>query len=238
MPISFRFRLVPFIASLLLVSLGIALAQWQTRRAQEKETIALHMTANMHLPALSLDGSTAATGIAPFRKLQVRGQWIREWPLYLDNRPLQGKAGLYALMPFKVAGSNKYVLIARGWQPRDARDRMHVTPPVTADGELVLEGIVRDQLDRVMQLGQPDAVKPGAIMQNLELSALAKQTGWDLYPFVLEQTSNAADGLSREWPLPSAGADKHRGYAFQWYALALMALIFFVVTGFRRGKNG
>jgi len=31
--------------------------------------------------------------------------------------------------------------------------------------------------------------------------------------------------------------EKHRGYAFQWYALAAMAFIFFVVTGIRRGKK-
>jgi surfeit locus 1 family protein len=29
----------------------------------------------------------------------------------------------------------------------------------------------------------------------------------------------------------------HRGYAFQWYALALMALLFFIVTGFRNGTR-
>jgi surfeit locus 1 family protein len=41
----------------------------------------------------------------------------------------------------------------------------------------------------------------------------------------------------RGWPRPSTGVEKHRGYAFQWYALAGMALVFFVVTGFRRGKK-
>jgi cytochrome oxidase assembly protein ShyY1 len=31
--------------------------------------------------------------------------------------------------------------------------------------------------------------------------------------------------------------EKHQGYAFQWYALAAMAVIFFVVNGCRRGKT-
>ncbi|MFZ6757076.1 SURF1 family protein [Undibacterium sp. Ji50W] len=237
MPISFRFRPIPFIACLLLVSLGIALAQWQTRRAQEKELVAAQMAERQHLPALALTAATPATQILPFRTLQLRGQFINDWPVYLDNRPLQGKAGLYVLMPFKLAGGNRYVLVARGWQQRDARDRMHVSAAPAPAGELLLEGIVRDQLDRVMQLGTPETVKPGSIVQNLELDGLAQQTGWNFYPFILEQTSATQDNLSRDWPLPSAGADKHRGYAFQWYALALMAFVFFVVTGFRRGKN-
>ncbi|MFZ6872104.1 SURF1 family protein [Undibacterium sp. Di27W] len=237
MPISFRFRLIPFIACLLLASLGIALAQWQTHRAQEKENLAAQMTERQHLPALILNAQTPSGQLQAFRKLQVSGQFIREWPLYLDNRPLQGKAGLYVLLPFKLADSNKYVLIARGWHPRDARDRMHVPDIPVASGPVVLEGMLREKLDRVMQLGQADLVKPGSLLQNIDVDALAKQTGWDFYPFVLEQTTVVNDGLSRDWPMPSAGADKHRGYAFQWYALALMAFLFFVVTGFRRGKN-
>jgi len=41
----------------------------------------------------------------------------------------------------------------------------------------------------------------------------------------------------RDWPPPSLGVEKHRAYAFQWYALALMALLFFLVTGSRRGTS-
>ncbi|PXX42003.1 SURF1 family protein [Undibacterium pigrum] len=237
MPISFRFRLIPFIACLLLISLGIALAQWQTHRAEEKEMLAVQLTARQHLPALSLNAQTPPEQLLAFRKLQLNGQLIREWPLYLDNRPLQGKAGVYVLMPLKLAGSSKYVLVARGWHPRNARDRMQMPVVPVPAGQIVIEGMMRDKLDRVMQLGQAETVKPGSLLQNVDVAALAKQTGWDFYPFVVEQTSAFDDGLSRDWPMPSAGADKHRGYAFQWYALALMAFLFFVVTGFRRGKN-
>jgi cytochrome oxidase assembly protein ShyY1 len=45
------------------------------------------------------------------------------------------------------------------------------------------------------------------------------------------------EGLVRDWPVPSAGVDKHHGYAFQWYALAAMAVLFFVITGFRSGRK-
>ncbi len=237
MPISFRFRLIPFIASLLLVSLGIALAQWQTHRAEEKENIAAESAARMQMPALVLTAKTMLADVQAFRTLRLSGQFVKEWPLYLDNRPLQGKAGLYVLMPFRLAGSSKYVLVARGWQQRDPQDRMHVPAIPSPVGEIVLQGVVRDRLDRVMQLGQAEEIKPGSMLQNLDVTHIAKQTGWDFYPFVLEQVSAADDGLSRDWPQPSAGADKHRAYAFQWYALALMAFLFFVITGFSRGKR-
>jgi surfeit locus 1 family protein len=44
-----------------------------------------------------------------------------------------------------------------------------------------------------------------------------------LAPWVAQQTSPAADGLVRDWPALGAGADRHRGYAVQWYALAVVA---------------
>ena len=47
------------------------------------------------------------------------------------------------------------------------------------------------------------------------------------------------DGLVREWPDPGSGVDKHLGYAFQWYALAVLVAglwIRFVV--FRTEKAG
>jgi cytochrome oxidase assembly protein ShyY1 len=58
-----------------------------------------------------------------------------------------------------------------------------------------------------------------------------------MQPFVIEQLSDTRDGLIRDWPRPSTGIDRHLGYAFQWYALAATAFIFFVVTGFRRGTK-
>jgi cytochrome oxidase assembly protein ShyY1 len=45
------------------------------------------------------------------------------------------------------------------------------------------------------------------------------------------------DGLIRDWPNPAVGVEKHKAYAFQWYALSLMAFIFFIVTGYRSGKE-
>lgn len=88
-----------------------------------------------------------------------------------------------------------------------------------------------------MQLGKADVLRPGAIVQNMNASEFENSAGLKMQPFVLEQTSDMQDGLVRDWPRPSLGVEKHQGYAFQWYALAVMALIFFVATGFRRGKE-
>jgi cytochrome oxidase assembly protein ShyY1 len=74
-------------------------------------------------------------------------------------------------------------------------------------------------------------------VQNLDIPEFAQASGLSLQPFIIEQSTDVRDGLTRDWPRPSTGVDKHRGYAFQWYALAATALIFFIVTGFRSGRK-
>jgi cytochrome oxidase assembly protein ShyY1 len=104
---------------------------------------------------------------------------------------------------------------------------------------VTITGRVRLGMGKVMQLGQPATVKPGAILQNLDTAQFAAASKLPVQPFFIEQTGPTGPGekLVRDWPAPALGVEKHQGYAFQWYALAVMALLFFVITGFRRGTN-
>ncbi|WP_293778199.1 SURF1 family protein [uncultured Oxalicibacterium sp.] len=237
MQISFRFRIVPFIVSVILVAIGLSLAQWQTRRADEKQAIENLLLTRQSAPVLPLGQVPDDLQDLLFRRVQLRGHFIAGWPVYLDNRPYQGRAGFYLLMPFKMANASSHVLVMRGWFPRDTADRTRLPAIATPVGETVIEGIARADVGRVMQLGQPDALRPGAILQNLTAREWSDASGLPFSSLVVEETTATADGLVRDWPKPSVGIDKHRGYAFQWYGLAGMATLFFVVTGFRRGRS-
>lgn len=230
-------RILPLLATAIVCAIGISLGNWQTRRAEEKDAIATLIQAQLQQAPKVLVQAADFDQLKAFQKVKLRGQFVRDWSLYLDNRPLYGVAGFYVLMPFKIEGSDRYVLVARGWLQRNPVERTKIPPLLTDNGLIEIEGVVRDQLDRTMQLGKSETLKPGSIVQHLPLDELSRLTGFSIFDKVLEQTSNASDSLVRDWPKPSAGADKHRAYAFQWYGLALMAAIFFVVTGIRRGKN-
>jgi cytochrome oxidase assembly protein ShyY1 len=65
-----------------------------------------------------------------------------------------------------------------------------------------------------------------------------KRLALKLQPFVIEQTSDARDGLARVWQPPDAGADRNRGYALQWYLFAVLAAILYVALNFRRADTG
>lgn len=233
MRIAFRFKPVPFVAMLVLVALGLAAGRWQTGRAHEKEALSAKLAAGAAAAPLELGAAPARAGELEFRRLRLSGEWLANWPLYLDNRPYQGRAGFYLLMPFRLAGSNMHVLVARGWLPRDSADRSKLPQVRTPAGTVTIEGTARLNPGHVMQLGEVK-LAPGAIVQNADAAAVGAATGLAFQPVVLELSSADDAALVRDWPAPSLGIDKHRGYAFQWYALAAMAFLFYVFTGFKK----
>ena len=249
MRLAFRFRVIPFVATVALVVLGVMLGNWQTRRAEEKLGIAARLAERSAAAPVVLGdrggllehervGTSAHPTNIEYRRVRVTGEWVRDWPLFLDNRPLNGKAGFILAMPFKIAGSQEHVLVLRGWLPRDAREYGKLPKFATPGGTVTIEGVAVLNAGHVMQLGAPGALKPGTLVQNLTPAAVAQASGLALQPFFVQQTgAEQGEGLVRDWPAPDVGVDKHRGYAFQWYALALMAALFFVITGFRSGRK-
>ena len=239
MRIAFRFRPVPFVAMLVLVVLGIALGRWQDRRAAEKLAIGARIEAAGKLAPVVLRGDPVDEETVRYRRVSVTGDFVTDWPIYLDNRPHAGRAGFYVLMPFRIEATGARILVVRGWLPRDPGDRQRIAPFPTPAGIVTVSGIARPDAGHVMELGSSPPLRPGAIVQNVNPEAVAAALGRRVYPFVLEQTS--ADGsegaLVRDWPRPDLGVDKHRGYAFQWYALALMAFLFYLFHGLRSASN-
>ena len=236
---SFRFRAIPFVATVLMVALGVSLGQWQERRASDKTALQARLVERGAAAPLVVSARPLVLADVEFRKVSVAGEFVRDWPLFLDNRPQDGKVGFYLLMPFKIAGSDMHVLVARGWLPRYTGEHDRLPEFYTPSGTVIVTGIAKAGMGKVMQLGNPAAIRPKAILQNLNTDQFGLASDLAVQPFFIEQTAPSvpSDQLARNWPAPALGVEKHRGYAFQWYALAMMALLFFVFTGFRRGSK-
>ena len=233
---TFHFRPVPFIATLLLVILGCSLSYWQTQRAHQKELIEATLLMREKAPPTVFSG-TANTGNMEYLRVILNGEFDSQWPVYLDNRPMNGKAGIYVVMPFRLVNQNHYVLVVRGWIPRNSLDRAAIKRYDTPTGLIQIEGMVKMHLGHVFQLGQSVPLQPNVMIQNLEIDEFVKASQLPTYPFVIEQTKGTEDGLLRDWPRASSGSDRNRGYAFQWAALAGTALLFFLVTSFKRKEE-
>ena len=243
MRIGFRFRWIPFVVMLLLVALGLSLARWQERRFDEKTARAARLEAGNRQAPLQLGAQPllAQDGEAiEYRRVRITGHFLPAWTVYLDNRPYQGQAGFHVLTPFQLEHSSMHVLVAQGWLPRNNQERTRIPDYATPSGTVTIEGVVRLHAGHVMELGQAAPLAPQAIVQNITIGQLAKASGLAFQPVLVEQTAPMLPAgvlPVRDWPAPDLGADKHRGYAFQWTALAVMAFLFFVFTGIRRANK-
>lgn len=244
----YRFRAIPFAAMLVAVTIGILMGNWQARRAEQKIALGQLLATRQRAEPLVLGSQAIADDAIEFRRVSVSGRFLPDWAIYLDNRPYNGRAGFYLLMPFHIDGSDRNLLVERGWLPRDTAARDRVPAVATPAGTVTITGIARLNAGHVMQLGSAPPLRPGAIVQNADIVQLQSASGLKLEPFVLEQTVDAIAGqghgegnndgpLVRDWPAPSLGVDMHRGYMFQWYALALTAFLFYGWTGFSRGRK-
>jgi surfeit locus 1 family protein len=160
------------------------------------------------------------------QRVRLRGQFEHEHTVWLDNRALEGRAGFLVVTPLRLPDAQERILVNRGWAPRDPSDRTHLAPIGRPSGLVEIEGMAVVGVPRVYQIGSAEA---GSIRQNLDLEAMRTEVGAPVASFVVQQFSSLDDALDRHWASPASGVDRHRGYAFQWFALA--TLLGFIVIG-------
>jgi surfeit locus 1 family protein len=219
-----RSALLVWLACAIGVSIAVRLGIWQLDRAAQKQQILTEQIERVGLPSLAPDAlaRTSADAAAQWhRQISVRGRWLAEKTLFLDNQPLDGRAGFIAVTPLLLAPGDA-VLVQRGWAARDPADRSRVPAIETPAGEQMVPARIAPWPSRRFDLGPEE---PGRIRQNLDADALAFEWGVKLRPLSLlelEQTPAAGGRWLRRWSTPAPDIGKHHGYALQWFAIAAL----------------
>jgi surfeit locus 1 family protein len=227
----FRPGLVVTVATVAFCALTVALGQWQTRRAAEKEALQATLDLRATQPPLSLPPVPAAADAVAMRRVAARGEYVERFGIVLDNKVHRGRVGYQVVTPLRLAGGNVHVLVNRGWIAA-GRTRADVPSVPVPRGPQAVEGIAVVPGERVYELAQDSS--RNLVWQHLVLDRYRAWSGLEVAPFVLQQTNDAGDGLVRDWDRPDAGADRHRSYAFQWFSLAALAVVLYVVLNTRR----
>lgn len=239
-------------AALALVVLGFSLGLWQLRRAEEKASLQSAQDRAAAAPALELGGAPAIGGRSASELLpppsaiagahvQAAGVFEASRTVFLDNRTREGVAGLHVLTPLKLAGASAHVLVLRGWVARDPADRNRLPTLQTPPGPVRVEGLAVADLQQPMMLGEDPVPGPGdRLWQHFSFEKFARWSGTPLYPVIVRQTvePDYQDGLARDWNQPGVSFDRHRAYAFQWFALTAAAIVTWLILLWRlRGSS-
>lgn len=219
--------------SLVLIVLFVTLGNWQRDRASEKdELIASYLSAGQSrmLP----DPASAKPGL----HLTLLGQFDSRRHTLADNRVYRGKGGVHVYTPFETAG--RTLLVNRGWLELGA-DRSRLPGVETPQGALEISGRISEIPGVGRRLGETLVMKEDRWPQLVtypdieRISAVLEQ---ELYPLVLLLDAESAGGFEgRDWQPVYLSPEKHRAYAFQWYALAVTVFAGWILISLRRGKS-
>jgi surfeit locus 1 family protein len=207
------------------VALTTSLGFWQLRRADEKT--ALQARAERARAAGPLEiGPDPWPRDLEGRAVRLRGRFVPAGTVYIDNRTHRGVAGFHVLTPVRIDAAAQHVMVLRGWVPRDPRDRTRLPAVPTPEAEVVVTGLVEARLGRTLELRESAPPGPGErLWQNYDAARYRSWSGLAIHEGVVRQDPGGVDdGLVREWRMAGNDVDKHRGYAFQWFAMAAAAL--------------
>lgn len=239
-------RLVRFwivtLATLITMGVTSALGVWQLGRASQKQALQDQIQQRSELTAWTERNvfEAADPQVGLHRSVRLTGEWVTGVDIFLDNRQMDVRVGFFLVTPLRLAGSDRVILVQRGWVPRDFTDRSRVPQVETPGGVIRIQGRLAPAPGKLFELGDAGS---GPIRQNIDVAALSQETGLALLDVSVLQTGDMKDGLQRNWPSITAGVQKHHGYAFQWFGLCALAGILYVWFQFlsprrKRTPNG
>ena len=215
-------RLIAGAAAIAVIALTISLGNWQLRRADEKAAMQAVRDTAIAAGPIEFDRSDDPDRFIG-RMLRIEGRFDNDRTIFIDNRTHDGIAGFHVVAPLRIAGTERVVMVMRGWAAGDPGDRARVPELPGGDGIRVIEGLVEPGIPAGMLLGDWVPGGPGErIWPRFEAAEYAAWSGLTPYPWVVRQTSDSGDGLVRDWVRPGAGIERHRAYALQWYSLAVL----------------
>lgn len=235
------YRFIPstigWILVLILVPSFVMLGFWQLDRAHEREALNRLQDERREEPAIALGANDAIDlSAVRYRELILEGQYDSEHQFLVDNQ-LEGQtAGYHVLVPLRLKGSTRSVLINRGWVPLGPDRKVLPDLRGLPEGRVNVRGRA-DYLHRVgFKLTGAEIPTDGwpAVVQVPESPALSQRLGYPVEGFQVLLGPAEPGGYVRHFRNVRLDAGKNRGYALQWFLFAVATLVLFIRSSIRK----
>jgi surfeit locus 1 family protein len=239
---SFNWKLAVF--SMFFFGFFIWLGFWQIDRGNQKSVWIEMDKQRRSQPGVELDQllrNVSEPGKFDGQPVLLEGYFQDNALFLLDNRVLRGKVGYEILAPFRDK-SGLLVLVNRGFVPmgRTRADKPEI-PPASGRRQIISgqiyvsrsQGSLSNAITRL-------SVDSGRlhVVQSLDTSVIANVLNEELYPHVIRLSEEDRSALPRHWPLVTMLPERHFGYAFTWFLMAVAVFISFVTFTYYQGIEG
>ena len=211
----------------------ILLGFWQLDR--EKQKLVLIADRDAKKAGSVVEIGDLETNVVAEDSLPVKmsGTYLENFTLLLDNIVLNGQVGFEVVQLFRDKSDN-HVMVNRGFVPmgRTREDPVNI-PTVGLDHLEVLGRIyLPESTPIVLSSEKVDIDSFPAIVQRADAEILSNRLGKKIYPHIIRLNEGQQGALPRYWPDTVMPPEKHRGYAIQWFMMALAIVIAWLFLSF------
>lgn len=232
---NWKITLLVLVAVPILCSLG----NWQLNRAEEKRALQQHFIQQSAKLPLTEDELLAAEFetsknryIHAARRVAIRGSYLNEQNVLLDNQIFNGRVGYQVLTPFVTELGNTF-LVNRGWLAGTPDRKI---PRITAVAGVVdIVATVYQQVGETVVL-QEDTLRATTplLVQRVVIDQFNQLWGREMFELELRLQQGFPGALDIDWPLINTGPEKHVGYAVQWFFMAVAVTAFWIYSSLRK----
>jgi surfeit locus 1 family protein len=234
MKIQFRVRLIPTILMIIIFFILLSLGFWQLNRADQKKIYLTAFRYNQQSEAMLLADVPHDFGLLRFHKIKLTGHFDNRHQFLLENQVVNRQQGVDVLTPFIPVGSQKIILVNRGWVPLGWQQKIQLKP---VNGQTTLVGLLQFYRTKHFVLKEIDYQGWPKRIQKIAAQQIAAKLKKPIYPFYILLSPGQAHGFYRNWTIKTISAEKHQGYAIQWFALAFTLFIIWVLFSIRFSKS-
>ena len=224
------------IGVLLVLPFLLTLGFWQLDRARQKTELQQAFAERFQQPPVALQDLDVADPANRYRRVSVSGHYDSQHQFLLDNQIRDSQAGYHVLTPLhpRVGAA---ILINRGWLPLGASRQTLPDIPIREE-KVAVTGWLGQPANPGLWWGEATGSSSTwpRLLLYVAYQELSELLGYPLQSAVILLDPEAPAGYVRDWQPRFGGTspERHRGYAVQWFALAVALIILYLAANTER----
>jgi surfeit locus 1 family protein len=223
----------------------IRLGLWQLDRLDQRRAFNARVEEQLAQSALEISEENLRADLynMEYREAIVLGEYDHDRQVVLRNQDWQGRLGVHLLTPLIVQGSDRAIMVNRGWIPYEDFEAGKLSQ-FDESGLVEVNGVIRRSQTKPRIGGRADQIPaegepPLQAWNWINVGGIAGQLPYELLPVYLQGSPEPSrDQMPYRTQLElDLSEGSHLGYAFQWFTFALILAIGYPIYVSREEKR-
>lgn len=223
----------------------IRLGLWQLDRLDQRRAFNARVEEQLAQSALEISEENLRADLynMEYREAIVLGEYDHDRQVVLRNQDWQGRLGVHLLTPLIVQGSDRAIMVNRGWIPYEDFEAGKLSK-FDESGLVEVNGVIRRSQTKPRIGGRADQIPaegepPLQAWNWINVGGIAGQLPYELLPVYLQ---GSPEPSRNQMPYRTQleldlSEGSHLGYAFQWFTFALILAIGYPIYVSREEKR-